>query len=76
MLVLREVCYRALDDARLWTLYAVACLRAGKRADAESALRQAVWLRQRDRHTHKARVTLELLRELLAGNDTLRVQAA
>ncbi|MBE7480766.1 MAG: hypothetical protein HS104_12390 [Polyangiaceae bacterium] len=76
MLVMREACYRVLDDARLWTLYAVACVRAGRRDEAVSALKQAVWLRERDRHVDKARVTLALLAGLLAGDDAFRVAAA
>ncbi len=76
MLVMKEICYRTLDDARLWTIYAVACVRAGRRDEAADALKQALWLRQRDRHADKARVTRELLSGLLAGSATLRVAAA
>lgn len=76
MLVMREACYRVLDDARLWTLYAVACVRAGRREEAVSALKQAVWLRERDHHLDKARVTSALLAGLMAGEDAFRVAAA
>lgn len=76
MLVMKEICHRVLDDARLWTIYAVACVRAGRRDEAADALKQALWLRQRDRHVDKARVTRELLSGLLAGNASLRVAAA
>lgn len=76
MLLMREICYRVLDDARLWTLYAVSCVHAGRRDEAVSALRQAAWLRQRERHDDKARVTLALLTRVLAGDDALRVAAA
>ncbi|MBK7582208.1 MAG: hypothetical protein IPI67_18630 [Myxococcales bacterium] len=76
MLVLREVCYAEPEDARLWTLYAVSCLRAGRRDEALSALRQALWLRRSEQHTGKARVTSGLLAAVLAGNDTLRLAAA
>ncbi len=72
MLAMREICYRAADDARLWTLYAHHCLGAGRRDDALHALKQAVWLRQRNQDASKARVTLALLSGVLAGNDVLR----
>jgi Flp pilus assembly protein TadD len=76
MLLLREVCHRASNEARLWTLYAVQCVRVGRRNDAAEALKQAAWLRQRDRHDARARVTRALLANLLAGNDTMRLEAA
>jgi Flp pilus assembly protein TadD len=76
MLVLREVCHREPDEAKLWTLYAVQCVRMGRRADAASALKQAAFLRQRDREHARARVTRALLDSLLAGNDTMRIEAA
>lgn len=76
MLLLREVCHREPDEAKLWTLYAVQCVRIGRRAEAASALKQAAWIRQRDREHARARVTRALLDCLLAGNDTMRVEAA
>lgn len=75
MLVMREACYRLPEDARLWTLYAVSCMRARRREDAVGAFKQALFLRQRDEHTGKARVTLALLTQLLSGDDVLRVAA-
>lgn len=76
MLTLREICHRAPEDARLWTLYAVQCVKVGKRDEAADALKQAAWLRQRDRHDGRARVTRALLELVLAGGLTLRLEAA
>jgi Flp pilus assembly protein TadD len=67
MLLLREACFRADDSARLWTLYAAVCTRAGRRDDAAEALGRALWLRERARDSVRARVTRELLDRLHAG---------
>ena len=68
MLLLREACFRADDSARLWTLYAAVCTRAGRRDDAAEALGRAIWLRERARDITRARVTRELLDRLRAGD--------
>lgn len=67
MLALREACYASDACPRLWTLYAMSCLRAGRSADGAQALRQALWLRQRDRDDARARVTRLLLDKLNDG---------
>jgi Flp pilus assembly protein TadD len=61
MLALREACYASRCDARLWTLYAMSCLRAGRAGDGTQALRQALWLRERERDDARARVTRALI---------------
>jgi Flp pilus assembly protein TadD len=67
MLVLREACHRETEDARLWTLYAVACMRSGRRDDAVAALKQAVFLRERARDEARVRVTRALLDHVASG---------
>jgi Flp pilus assembly protein TadD len=61
MLALREACYASRADARLWTLYAMSCLRAGRANDGSQALRQALFLRQQDRDEARVRVTRQLM---------------
>ena len=67
MMALREACFSSEADARLWTLFAVQCLRAGRDDEAEKALVQAVWLRQRCRDERRAASTQALLDQLRAG---------
>jgi Flp pilus assembly protein TadD len=64
MLLLREACYSAANDARLWTLYAMSCVRAGRLEDCWQAFRQALWLRERSRDDARARVTRDLMERL------------
>jgi Flp pilus assembly protein TadD len=67
MLILREACHAAEDCARLWTLYAAQCMRVGKRDDATDALTRAIWLRERERDSARAKVTRDLLDRLAQG---------
>ncbi len=76
MLALREAACVQGDDARLWTLYAAQCLRAGHRDEAVQALRQATWLRQRARDTLRARVTRLLLEQVSHGEGVDHLHAA
>jgi Flp pilus assembly protein TadD len=76
MLILRDLAYSEATDARIWTLYGVACVRLGRREDGVEALKQAVWLRQRDHDDARARVTRALIACVLAGNDTFRLLTA
>jgi len=48
MLALREACFSAGRDPKLWALYGVQCWRARKPAEAAETLRQAIWLRERE----------------------------
>jgi len=68
MLALREACQCSKQSPRLWTLYAVACVRVRRLDDAKLALRQAVWLRERARDERRAQVTRRLLAQLEAQN--------
>lgn len=69
MVALREACLLAEGDACLWALYANACARANRVADAERAYSQALYLRQREHDTLRARS----LRDIL---DRLRIERA
>lgn len=76
MLALRECCYLAREDPRLWTLYGVSCWRARRRDDALMALRQALWLRERRKDLSRARVLRTLLQRIEAGERPVRRRAA
>ena len=67
MLILRDACHASEDSARLWTLYAAQCMRVGKRDDAIDALNRAVWLRERNSDSARAKVTRDLLERLAQG---------
>ena len=76
MLALREAVNISSNDASLWTSYAAACFRAGRASEAESSLKQAIWLRRRSRDTARERVTSALLECLRHNPRTLRAAAA
>jgi Flp pilus assembly protein TadD len=76
MLALREACQRSNQCPRLWTLYAVACVRVRRVDDAKHALRQALWLRQRARDEGRAQVTLRLIEQLEERDVQLPLRAA
>lgn len=76
MIALREAACVQGDDARLWTLYAAQCLRAGRRDEAVQALQQATWLRQRARDVERARVTRLLLEQVRHGEGLEHLHAA
>ena len=68
MLSLREACQTGGQCPRLWTLYAVACMRVRRLDDAKQALRQALWLRQRARDDRRVKVMQRLIDQLDAQN--------
>lgn len=68
MLSLREACHTGGKCPRLWTLYAMACMRVRRIDEAKHALRQALWLRQRARDDQRAKVTERLLHQLETQN--------
>jgi len=68
MLALEQACCLSEHDARLWTLYAIECQRAGRNDRAHEALARAVWLRQRQRDTARVRVTRRLIEWLKNGS--------
>lgn len=76
MMALREAACLSADDARIWTLYAAQCLRAGRRDEAVQALRQAAWLRQRARDAGRARVARLLLEQVSHGAGVDHLNAA
>lgn len=76
MLALREACQQDKECPRLWTLYAVACVRVKRVDDAKQALRQALWLRQRARDQGRAQVTLRLIEQLEDHDAQLPLRAA
>lgn len=69
MLILREACFGAEADARLWVLYGMQCLRARRKDEAFRALGQALWLRERARDHARARVMRDLIAHLADGGD-------
>jgi Flp pilus assembly protein TadD len=64
MLATREACFTNRSDARLWALYGAACRRARRHDEAKDAIRQAIWLRERERDTRRAGSLQRLLLEL------------
>jgi Flp pilus assembly protein TadD len=76
MLALRKACNHQMGDPRLWTQYAVACVRVRRFEDAERALGQALWLRERARDAARARVTRQLMEQLREGERGLPLRAA
>jgi Flp pilus assembly protein TadD len=64
MLAVREACFVCETDARLWALYGAACQRARRHEEAKDAIRQAIWLRQRERDELRAGSLERLLIEL------------
>jgi Flp pilus assembly protein TadD len=67
MVALREACFSAGNDARLWVLYGVHCWRALKRDEALRALRQGLWFRERNRDERRARVVRALIEQIESG---------
>jgi Flp pilus assembly protein TadD len=61
LVAFREAALSSEKDARLWTHYGVQCGRMGRYTEAQHALSQAVWLRERAGESEKARVTRSLL---------------
>jgi Flp pilus assembly protein TadD len=61
VVVLREACYLYEDDASSWALYGDLARRVGKREQAEHALKQALWLRERRGERGRAQTLRKLL---------------
>ena len=64
MLAVREACFTSGTDARLWALYGAACRRARKHEEAKEAIRQAIYLRERERDARRAESLQRLLIEI------------
>ena len=54
MLAVREACFTSQTDPRLWALYGAACQRARRNDEAKDAIRQAIFLRERERDARRA----------------------
>ena len=65
---LREACALGEYDATLWTMLGAACLRQERWEEAVSALKHALWLRERAGEEKRAVVTRKLLG--LAGRES------
>jgi hypothetical protein len=61
MLVLRNACHVHRESAMCWTRYAAACQLVDNDGEAVLALKQALWLRERDGDARRAHVTRGLL---------------
>lgn len=61
MLAVREACLVSGTDARLWALYGAACRRARRHEEARDAIRQAIWLREREKDARRAESLQRLL---------------
>jgi Flp pilus assembly protein TadD len=76
LVLLREACFLAGADARLWVLYAAQTWRMGRLDDTRHALRQALWLRERAHDEPRARVVRSLLEAAEAGAAFATLRAA
>jgi Flp pilus assembly protein TadD len=68
MLALREAASSHEQDAKLWALYGVQCMRLGHMASASQALLHAAWLRDRQHEHRKASVTRDVLARHTSGH--------
>jgi hypothetical protein len=64
MLALREACFKAGRDPRLWALYGHHCIKAGRLEDGLHALRQSLFFRERARDERRAAVLRRLLDQI------------
>lgn len=67
MLAVKEACFLAPKDARLWALYAYHCWNQRRAEEAADALRQAIFLRERARDERRAEVLRGLLAKMEQG---------
>ena len=64
LVALRQATYDAENDPRLWALYGGACAKAKRIAEAQFALGQALYFRQRQHDARRARSIQALLDRL------------
>jgi Flp pilus assembly protein TadD len=69
-LALREACHLDESNAANWMLYGALAARMGKRADAEQAMKHALWLRERGGDARRAAVIRRVLLKLAAVSHT------
>lgn len=67
MLAVKEACFLAPKDARLWALYAYHCWNQRRTEEAADAMRQAIFLRERAREDRRAEVLRGLLEKMQSG---------
>lgn len=67
MLAVKEACFLAPKDARLWALYAYHCWNQRRTQEAADAMRQAIYLRERARDVRRAEVLRGLLEKMEKG---------
>ena len=75
-LALREACFRAANDARLWAMYGSLCHRDRQVDEARRAFSQALWLREQSRDTARAAVLRALIDHLDSGGQPGELRAA
>jgi Flp pilus assembly protein TadD len=76
LVLLREACFLAGTDARLWALYAAQSWRMGRLDDTRQALRHALWLREKNHDESRARVLRTLITAADAGTAFELLRAA
>ncbi len=64
LLALQQACLVDESNAAHWVIYGDLARRMGKRAEAEKAMKQALWLRQRMGDRPRIRVIRQLLLQL------------
>jgi Flp pilus assembly protein TadD len=64
---LREATLLAETDARVWALYAAACVKSNRLDEAERAFGQALYLRQRAHDTARAQALRVVMARLGVG---------
>ena len=67
MLAVKEACFLAPKDARLWALYGYHCWNQRRTDEAADAMRQAIYLRERARDERRAAVLRSMLEKLEQG---------
>ena len=66
-MALREATLLAETDARLWALYASACIKSNRLEEAERAFGQALYLRQRAHDVARTQTLRSLIARLGQG---------
>jgi Flp pilus assembly protein TadD len=67
LVALREATLLAESDPKLWALYGSACAKANRLEEAERALGQALYLRQRQHDTGRANTLRRVIARLGLG---------
>lgn len=67
LVALREAALLAETDAKVWALYGSACAKANRLEEAERALGQALYLRQRQHDTRRVNSLRHVMQRLGLG---------